>query len=76
MPVPQGWERALNGLELFPLRVVTHEKDGKENFRMEVTAIEKQTLPDALFSAPAGYQKMDLGGMMGGLMGRPGMPEK
>lgn len=66
--VPQSWERALAGKELFPLRVVGHDKGGKENFRMEVTAIEKQTLPDSLFAPPAGYQKFDMGGMMKGMI--------
>lgn len=86
---PAGWERALEGKDLFPLRVVGREgggsskgkgaeksKDGKgggkeragnESFRMEVTAIDKASLPDSLFSPPAGYQKFDMGGM-GGLM--------
>ncbi len=71
---PQPWERALSGKDLFPLRVVTHDKDSKENFRMEVTAIEKQTLPDSLFAPPADFQKMDMGGMMGGMKGLPGVP--
>lgn len=69
---PPGWERALAGKELFPLRVVDKDKNGKETSRMEVTAIEKKALPDALFSPPADYQKFDMGGMMKGLM--PGRP--
>lgn len=69
---PQAWERALAGKDLFPVRVVGHDKDGKENFRMEVTAVEKKPLRDSLFTPPAGYQKFDLGGMMQGMM--PGMP--
>lgn len=63
-----AWEQALAGKELFPLRVVGHDKGGKENFRMEVTAIDKQTLPDSLFTPPADYQKFDMGGMMKGMM--------
>jgi hypothetical protein len=73
-PAPQAWEKALAGKDLFPLRVVTHDQGGKENFRMEVTAIEKQSLSDDLFAPPAGYQKMDMGGMMQGMGGMPGMP--
>ncbi len=70
----QAWERALAGKDLFPLRVVGYAKNGKENFRMEATAIEKKSLPDSLFAPPAGYQKFDMGGMMRGLMpgGFPG----
>jgi hypothetical protein len=64
----KSWEKALAGKELFPLRVVGHDKGGKENFRMEVTAIDKAKLPDSLFAPPAGYQKFDMGGMMKGLM--------
>ena len=47
-------------------------KGGKENFRMEATAIEQQTLPATLFSPPADYQKLDMGGMMQGIPGLPG----
>lgn len=73
-PAPQAWERALAGKELFPLRVVGKNKSGKETFRMETTAIEKQSLPDSLFAPPAGYQKFDMGGMGGMMKGMlPGM---
>lgn len=71
---PQAWERALAGKDLFPLRVVAHDKGGKENFRLEATAIEKQTLAATVFSPPSGYQKFDMGGMMQGMPGMPGMP--
>lgn len=64
----QEWERALAGKELFPLRVISKDKGGKESFKMEATAINKQALPDALFTPPAGYQKLDMGGMMKGMM--------
>lgn len=70
-PAGEDWESALAGKELFPLRVVTKDTGGKETFRMEATAIEKQTLSDALFAPPAGFQKLDMGGMMQGLM--PGL---
>jgi hypothetical protein len=67
----QAWERALAGKDLFPLRVVGHDKGGKENFRMEATAIDKKSLPDTLFAPPADFQKFDMGAMMKGMM--PGM---
>jgi len=71
---PKNWERALAGKDLFPLRVVGLDKSGKETFRMETTAINKQSLPDSLFVPPAGYQKFDMGGMGGMLKGLiPGM---
>jgi hypothetical protein len=65
---PQAWERVIAGKELFPMRVVGKERNGKDNFRMEVTAIDKTSLPDSLFNPPAGYQKFDMGGMMKGMM--------
>lgn len=66
-----AWERVLEGKELFPLRIVGLDKAGKENSRMEVTAIKKESLPDSLFTPPADYQKFDMGGMMKGLI--PGL---
>ena len=72
-PAPQGWEKALAGQELFPLRVVSKGKDGKESFRMEATAINKQALPDTLFTPPADFQKFDMGAMMNPAM-RGGFP--
>lgn len=70
-PGMQAWERALAGKELFPLRVIGYDGGGREVSRMEVTAIAKKALPDALFAPPAGFQKLDMGGMMQGLP--PGM---
>jgi hypothetical protein len=67
----KAWEKALAGKDLFPLRVVELDKAGKERFRMEVTAIKKESLPDSLFTPPADYQKFDMGGMMKGLI--PGL---
>ena len=63
---PKAWERLLAGKELFPMRVVG--KDGRDSFRMEVTAIDKTSLPDSLFTPPPGYQKFDMGGMMKGMI--------
>lgn len=66
----QGWEKLLAGKQLFPLRIVGHDKAGKETYRMEATSIDKQSLPDAMFVPPADYQKFDIGNMggMGGMM--------
>lgn len=64
----QAWESALAGKELFPLRVVTKDKKGKESFRMEATAIDKTSVPDASFAPPEGYQKFDMGAMMKGAL--------
>jgi hypothetical protein len=64
----KGWERALAGKELFPLRVVGKDKAGKEDYRMEVTAIDKKSLPDSDFTPPADFQKFDMGAMMKGMI--------
>jgi hypothetical protein len=64
----RNWEKLLAGKDLFPLRVVEKDKSGKETYRMDVTAIEKKSLPDSLFAAPAGYEKFDMGGMMKGMI--------
>jgi hypothetical protein len=70
---PPAWERALAGKEMFPLRVVGYDKGkpkkgGNEAFKMEVTAINKASLPDSMFTPPAGYQKFDMGAMMKGMI--------
>lgn len=65
-----AWEKALKGKELFPLRAVGKSADGKETFRLEVTSVDKTSLPASLFVPPEAYQKMDMSSMMRG-MGRP-----
>jgi hypothetical protein len=67
-PAAPGWEEALKGKDFFPMRVVSTE-GGKEVGRIEVTAVEKKSLPDSLFTVPDGWQ--DMGAMMRG-MGAPG----
>lgn len=66
----QGWEKALVGKNFFPLRVVSITGK-KQQFRMDVTAVEEKSLPASFFAPPAGYQKFDMGGMMQGLGGNP-----
>jgi hypothetical protein len=64
----KSWEKALQGKNLFPLRIVNKDKKGNETNRMEVTAIEKKKLDEALFTVPEGYNKFDLGAGVGGMM--------
>jgi hypothetical protein len=72
----QSWESALSGKSVFPLRVVTTAA-GKENFRLEVTNIEKASLPDSLFAAPADFRNLsDMMRGMGLPGGIPGLPGK
>ena len=54
------WEEALKGKGGFPLRVISRDAKGKESFKMEATKIEPGSLPDSLFSPPAGYQKFEM----------------
>jgi hypothetical protein len=64
-PAPQEWESVIKGSGFFPLRVSSND-GGKEKFRLEVTAVEKTSLPDSLFTPPDGWHKFDLGSMLGG----------
>lgn len=66
---PQAWETALKGQAFFPMRVVSTSSRGTT--KMEVTAVEKASLPDSLFAPPEGWTPFSVGGMMGG--GFPGM---
>jgi hypothetical protein len=63
----------------FPLRVVAFEK-GAESGRIEVTKIEKKSIPDADVQVPATYQQIDvmtfLKSGMGDLMGAGGAPPR
>lgn len=74
-PPAQGWEQALMGKGVFPLRVVTSGA-GKETFRMEATAVQPQALPAEHFAPPADFHSMaDMMrgmGMPGGIPGLPG----
>lgn len=62
---PQAWESIIKGSGFFPLRVTSNE-GGKEKFRLEVTSVDKTSLPDSLFQPPDGWKKFDLGSIMGG----------
>lgn len=70
-PAPQGWEDLLQGKNFFPMRVVSTE-GGKEVGRFEVTAVEKKSLPDTLFTVPDGWQ--DMSAMMRGMPMPGGRP--
>ncbi len=60
-----AWTKAFGNKPMFPLKVWT--TDGK--MAMEVTAIDKGTVPSSMFDIPDGY--VDLAAMMGGM--RPPM---
>ena len=67
----QAWEKALAGKNMFPLRVVGSAPDGKETYRMDVTAVEKKSLPDSDFLPPPDWKKFEMpnmGDMMKGMI--------
>ncbi len=68
------WEKALKGKRLFP--AAGHLEGPQGDVRMEVTAVQA-TEPARLGvpRRPEGYQKFDLGSMMGGAFpgGFPGL---
>jgi len=71
--VPPQWETILKGKDFFPLRVIVRNKD-KQVSRMDVTSVEKMHFADSDFTAPEGYQKLDIGSMFRGAFpgGAPG----
>jgi hypothetical protein len=63
-----SWIQALrdNGLEGFPIRLVMGGRNGAETtMTMELTRVERRSLPAELFEVPAGYKQTDFA--MGGL---------
>jgi len=67
---PKGWEKFLIDNNLFPLKATTYKKKGDTNMisQLEVLKIDAATQPDSLFDPPSDYKRMDLSGMMGGMM--------
>ena len=54
------WAVALTTEKAFPLRVVVHDKSGKEEYRADATRADRKKLDDSLFKPPAAYKKADL----------------
>lgn len=67
--VSPEWEKFAKEEGAFPLRVVSRNKKGDETSRLEVTKVEKTSIPDKVFSLD-GYQEFNLGSMMQGMFGR------
>lgn len=67
----ESWEKMFANKNVFPLRMITYDKKGKEESRWEVTEVRKESVPDSSVTPPADYQRMDMpdmGGMMKGIM--------
>ena len=54
------WAVALTTEKAFPLRVVVHDKTGKEQYRAEATKADRRRIDDSLFLMPNGYKTADL----------------
>ncbi len=55
-----AWETALAEHGFFPLRMVSRDKSGQEQMRMEAVSIDPQPLPDSAFVPPADYRKFEM----------------
>ena len=80
VPTQQLWMAELLDGKHFPLRFVGYGPDGvKETARIEVTKVDKTTLPPTEFDIPPAYAQIDLEqmlrgfGAMGGMGGAGGM---
>jgi hypothetical protein len=78
IPTEQAWMLELLDGKHFPLRFVGYEKDGTtEEGRLEVTKIDKKSLPATEFEYPPTYKLVDLAALFAGfgrLGAMPGMP--
>jgi hypothetical protein len=55
-----AWATALTSAKAFPLRLVVHDKAGKEEYRAEATKADRRRIDDATFQLPTGYKTADL----------------
>jgi hypothetical protein len=54
------WQKKLSNEGYFPMMVISKDKDGNLDSKMEVTSVDKTSLDASLFSAPADYKKMEM----------------
>ena len=52
-----SWAAALTQEKAFPLRVVAHDRAGKEVYRAEATKVDRKSVADSLFQLPTGFGK-------------------
>jgi hypothetical protein len=75
IPTESAWMLKLLDGNHFPLRYVGYQKDGTtEQSRIEVTKIDKKSLPDTEFQVPAGYKIIDLEKLFSSFGMPSGMP--
>lgn len=74
-PAEYAWMSELMDGKHIPLRVISFDKAGAEEGRVEITKIDKKSEPDANFQVPAGYKIVDFAEMLkGGAAGAGGPP--
>jgi len=69
LPPQLGWAKELTDGRHIPLRYVAFDPDGKEAGRVELTSLEKRTLPAGDFEVPKGFVIVSFDQMMSGLGG-------
>jgi hypothetical protein len=75
VPTESLWMADLLDGKHFPLRFVGYGADGKtETGRVEVTKVDKKTLPATDFTYPPTYAVIDIQQMLRGLGAMGGMP--
>jgi hypothetical protein len=73
IPTEHLWAVELLDGKHFPMRYLGFDKDGTtEEQRIEITKIDKHSLPDTEFTYPPSYKVVDLGQMLAGLGAMPG----
>ena len=55
-----AWAAALTKEKAFPLRVIAHDKAGKEEYRAEAAKVDRRSLDDKLFVLPPGFKRSDV----------------
>ena len=64
----KSWEKYIADNGLFPMRVLQYDKKGgKLVSQMDVTKVERATLPASLFELPSDYKKFSIGNLFKGI---------
>ena len=58
-----SWYEKYAGEGMFPLEILMKDKKGNQEFKMEAVDIKEGGVSEDMFKAPAGWTKMNMGGM-------------
>jgi hypothetical protein len=58
--VEPAWARTLTLQNAFPLRVVVHDRSGKEEYRAEAFEVRWKNVDESAFQVPSGFKRADL----------------